>query len=129
MPLRYSASPSSGRVSGPESRSAPALVDARGRQAQHPADIGRGDEVPRRPQHVGPQDLSAREGVLHVGIGAVTDALAERPLRFGEFLRLDRPEPSHRLGRALEGIAGQPLLVQPPAYDDQAVHHSRRGSA
>jgi len=86
-------------------------VHARRGQPQHPADVGRGDEVPRRAQDMGAEDLAARERLLDPCVGAAFHALADRPLRLGELLSLHRSEPTDRLGGLGEAGGRQALGV------------------
>lgn len=101
-------------------------VNPGGRQAQHPSDVIRRDEVPRRPQDVRSQDLTPRERLLDVGLGAVACPLADRPLRLGEFLGLHGTEPADGVLRPVEGLSGQALVVKPSAYHSQRVHPGAR---
>jgi hypothetical protein len=56
-------------------------VDARRGERQHPADLGGQNEVPGRPQDVGPEDGPVREGPVEVGVADAGGALADRPFR------------------------------------------------
>ncbi len=89
------------------------LVDARPGQLQQPADVGRGDEVPRRPQDVGAQDVAGGEGALHGGVIQSARPQPQCRLGPGVLLRLDSHQPGHDLGRRRERRRRQALVGQP----------------
>jgi hypothetical protein len=96
-----------------------------GRELEQPAQVVRTNEVPRRPQHVGAQDLARGEGAFHVGGGAVSQAEADAPHRARVVLRLDGQQVLDHLRRVAEGGSGDVLAAQ-AAEGDRARSH--RGS-
>ena len=87
-------------------------LNARSGQHLHPANVGRRDEVPGRPQDVRAQDFAAREGGVHRGAVESARAQAERPPRSWIVLRLDSAEPRHDLARLPERRRREALVVQ-----------------
>src|SRR5919199_3512447 len=94
---------------------------ARTGQLQHPADVGRPYEVPRRPQHVRAHDRAGIEGVLQIRLGRVAGPLGDGPLRRTVVLRLDRAQPANHFVRGRAGTTNQALVVHAPASDVAAV--------
>jgi hypothetical protein len=93
------------------------LVDARPRQLEQPSQVLGRDEVPGRSKDVRPEDLAGVECSIELGIRGAVDPLADRPLRAGVVLRLDREElPDRRRGRR-EALADKPLSRQPANRD------------
>ena len=58
-------------------------MDLRCGELEHPADVGRGHEMPGGPEQVGAEDGAAIERVLDHRVGALHDALADGPLGTG----------------------------------------------
>ena len=69
-------------------------MDVGRRELQHPADVCRCDEVPRRAHHVRAENQSPIERTLYMGVGRpIGHPQPERPFRGLVFLRLHRAEP------------------------------------
>ena len=90
------------------------------------------DEVPGRPQHVGPQELARVVRGPHLGLGRRRRAQGERPEGVGGFLGLDRGQPADRLGRRPvrrqpQALGAQPLFPDPGGVDVHAPPCRRLG--
>src|SRR5215210_4511486 len=81
-------------------------VDTRRGQGQQPVNIGWGDEMPSRSQHMGAQNRPFRKCLLNNVISSSAHAQAERPFGTREILRLHRSKPLHNLGRARKWVSG-----------------------
>jgi len=103
------------------------LLHPRGAEREHPADIRWGDEVPRRPEHMGAKNRAGVEGKLDFAGSHTGRALAERPLRAGKVLRLNGAEPADDGGGVATIGAQQPLIRQP--VEDQALHARTRDNS
>jgi hypothetical protein len=66
---------------------------------------------------VRPDHLAGVECSIELGIGGALDPLADRPLRAGVVLRLDREELPNRRGGGREALADEPLSRQPANRD------------
>src|SRR5262249_34722154 len=83
----------------------------------HPPDVVGRDEVPRRAQHVGPQDLALAEGSLDRGVRRAPHPERQRPLGARKVLRLNAAEPADHVRRPREPRARQTLTVEARARD------------
>ncbi len=61
-------------------------------QAHHPGEVLWKDEVPRRPEHVGPDEAARGEGLVEAPVGAAVDPSADGPPGHREVLGLDAAE-------------------------------------
>lgn len=98
---------------------------ARRRELEHPADVLRCDEVPRRPQDVRAEDRALVERAVDRRIRRTDESLREIPLRRSVVLRLYRTESRDDLrgrGQRLsdEMLAGETL-------PNEVAHYSREG--
>ena len=99
------------------------LLDARARQPEDPADVGRVQEVPGRAQGVGPDDSTLVEGGIDVGLaGSRSEALADAPRRARIVLRLDRAESADDVLRGGEARPEQAAGVEAACGDDGVGH-------
>jgi hypothetical protein len=88
-------------------------MDPRRGEIQHPADVGRCNEMPGRPHDVGAQDAPFSKCPVCSGIRQSVRALGERPFCARILLSLDGAQPSDGLFRLLKRGACQVLVVQP----------------
>src|SRR5438067_2563116 len=102
--------------------------DTRRGELEHPANVARRDEVPRRPQHVRAQDPPFVDLPFDLGVGDVSGALSQRPLRAGVVLCLHSAKRPHHFARARRTSRRQELARQSPATDVFVRHVSRNRS-
>ena len=92
-------------------------ADAGRSECQHPADVFRRDEMPRRPQDMGAKDPAFVDRPLDDRISGAPHPQRQCPFRVVVFLRLDRTEPADDVFRFRELAAGQALVGQPSTCD------------
>src|SRR4029077_1249444 len=97
---------------------------ARTGELEHPPDVGRKDEMPRRPQHVRPENLSLVKLALDAGVGRVTRALSNRPFRTRVVLSLHCAEGLDDVARSGGTASGQELAGKAPPANVLSVHVS-----
>ena len=84
----------------------------------HPGDVLGGDEVPRRPHHVGPENRSVGKRLLDPGVRPRRpEPQPERPLGERILLRLDGAEVTDEIRRGRRSRAGDALAMQPQRWD------------
>jgi len=94
-----------------------ASIEAGAGQREHPADVGRRHEMPRRAQHVRPQDAPLGERRLDGFVRQTGSAQPQRPLGAGIVLRLDRAKPGDDVGRILKIRTRELLPVEAPVKE------------
>ena len=94
---------------------------ARPREREHPPDVGGRHEVPRRTQHVRPQDRALIERLFDAGVGQPIRAQTQRPPGTWIVLGLHGSEPRDHLEWRLELPSREPL-IQLPADEDGRRH-------
>ena len=102
------------------------LLHARPADGEQPSDVVASDEVPGRPEYVGPDDRARDDGVLDVRIDEPGRALSDRPFRRPVLLRLHRQVPGDDLLRRLEALSREPRVGHPAPRKIQRLH--RHGS-
>jgi hypothetical protein len=73
--------------------------------------------MPRRAKHVEANELARVEGSIEVGVERPIEPLADRPLRVGVVLRLDREQVSDDLARRRQPLPDEPLGGEPSDRD------------
>ena len=87
-------------------------------ELQHPADVGRRDEVPGGAEDVGAEDLSLVDGPVQRRVGGPgRQAEAERPLGRTVLLGLHRSQPGDQLLRTARTGSRDPLVMESLAGD------------
>src|SRR5205823_10654651 len=100
-------------------------VHARRSELEHPANVVRRDEVPRRPQDVRAQDPSLIDLPFDVGVSCTMSALTERPFGSSVILRLDGTEGAHDVTRSRQTARRQELAGEAKLTDLAGLHVSR----
>ena|SRR5205807_3117774 len=85
-----------------------------GGQRQHPANVGRRDEVPSGTEHMRADDRAVAQGLLDHRIDGSAGPHPDGPLRPGVVLRLNRAEPAHDLARLGEDGCQELLMGESP---------------
>src|SRR5262245_23313504 len=91
-------------------------------QLQHPTDVGRGHEMPCRPQKMGAQDVTFVKGVHDVLIILFLQTQGDGPPGHGKFLALHGAQPCDHLCRPGKCCFSD-ALVEQPLGDDVAGGH------
>ena len=98
-------------------------VDARTGQRLDPSELGRDEEMPRRPHRMGSDDPAlVHRGAERIDRLAGRHALGDPPERAGHVLRLDGAEPADDLRRRRERRSDQPAVAE-TGMGDRAVRH------
>ncbi len=84
------------------------LLHARAAEREEPAEVVPSDEVPRRSEHVRPDDRTGRHCLIEVPVGETLRALTDGPFRGTVVLRLHREMPSDGLFGRRETGPSQP---------------------
>src|SRR5438552_4076064 len=105
---------------------APALTgdDAWAGEREHPADVLGRDEMPCRPQHVGPDDRTPLERAIDDRTCRRYGTLPDGPARGGVVLRLNGPEPADDVRGVPKRIAGKALALEAERDDGQRARSS-----
>src|SRR4029077_2820056 len=82
-----------------------------------PPDVGRGDEMPGRAQHMSTENRSLVHGALDRGIDGAPGPCPDAPFGAAVVLRLHGPEPAHDLSRGGQGGRQEGLSRESPLND------------
>jgi hypothetical protein len=97
-------------------------VHARRGQRQHPPQVWRRHEVPRRTEDVRTENAPVVKRAIDGGVREVQRALCHAPLRARVVLRLHRAEPGDDVLRLPESGLRQLLIAQPQLDDFRSAH-------
>ncbi len=98
-------------------------MDARCRQRQHPANIGRIDKMPSRTQQMRAQDRACRECFFNVVVRLTLQTQSTCPFRACEVLSLNSAQPLHYISRFTQRKFGNALIAEPLTYHVQAIRN------
>src|SRR2546430_11171884 len=99
----------------------------RGGQLEHPANVLRRYEMPRRPKHMGTEDPARVKGALDPGVGcSARHPQTQSPLCGRELLGLDRAQPGDEpCGIAGPGMRDEMVEKADPCYLPMHARHYR----